>query len=268
LGLQLEMVELAHTDRLSVQNLKLHISGLELCMRAGSAVAAAALLRLHSTHGLIVRQIVLPGSLHSKHRFVTTSVLPGHSKQRAMTISADSSLCMAATNICVWFRNDLRVDDNYALAYAAHEASKAKTRGDQVAVLPIYCFDPELYERATPWGSRKTGAFRARFLIQSVADLRDSLRKLGSDLCISTKSPAEAIAQLLGPVSEGETRIVVCHKEVTSEEAAVDSLVEKQLKDLGHDAGLKKLWGSTLYHPAGMLATVILTSVMRNDKGV
>jgi DNA photolyase len=214
-------------------------------MRASGAVATAALLRLQFTHSLIARQIVAPRSVHPK--------------QKQLTTSAAGSLRMAVTNICVWLRNDLRVDDNYALAYAAHEASKAKTRGDIVAVLPVYCFDPELYEGATPWGSRKTGAFRARFLLESVADLRESLQKLGSDLCISTQSPAEAIAQLLGPVSEGETRIVVCHKEVTSEEAAVDSLVEKKLIDLGHDAGLKKLWGSTLYHPAGMLATVVST---------
>jgi hypothetical protein len=188
--------------------------------------------------GLIVRQAVVPGSLHLRTKHSTTS--------------ARTRLRIATTNICVWLRNDLRVDDNYALAFAAHEASKAKKRGDTVAVLPIYCFDPELYEGSTPWGSRKTGAYRARFLLESVADLRESLRKLGSDLCINTTSPADAIAHLLGPVCEGETRIVVCHKEVTSEEAAADSLVEERLKDLGHDAGLKKLWGSTLYHPAGM----------------
>jgi DNA photolyase len=211
---------------------------LNFCMRTGRAVAAAVLLHAQFSNGLIVRQAVVPGSLHLRTKHSTTS--------------ARTRLRIATTNICVWLRNDLRVDDNYALAFAAHEASKAKKRGDTVAVLPIYCFDPELYEGSTPWGSRKTGAYRARFLLESVADLRESLRKLGSDLCINTTSPADAIAHLLGPVCEGETRIVVCHKEVTSEEAAADSLVEERLKDLGHDAGLKKLWGSTLYHPAGM----------------
>ncbi len=64
--------------------------------------------------------------------------------------------------IIVWLRNDLRLHDNYAL-------SKAASAKKNVQVLPVFCFDPRIYGRVeTPYGTRKTGLLRARFLIESV----------------------------------------------------------------------------------------------------
>src|SRR5476651_911467 len=93
---------------------------------------------------------------------------------------------MSERTILVWFRNDLRVEDNEILLEATRKADK---------ILPVYCFDP-YYFKTTPSGTLKTGNFRAKFLIASVTNLRDNLRRMGAELIIRTGSPTEIIPQL------------------------------------------------------------------------
>ena len=59
-------------------------------------------------------------------------------------------------------------------------------------VVPLYCFDARQFS-ATPWGNPKTGAVRAQFLLESVLDLKRSLRGIGSDLLIHMGSPEDAV---------------------------------------------------------------------------
>ena len=59
--------------------------------------------------------------------------------------------------VIVWFRNDLRVHDNPVLSAAA-----ARGGAEGSTVVPVYCFDPRTFGE-TPWGSPKTGGYRARF---------------------------------------------------------------------------------------------------------
>ena len=68
----------------------------------------------------------------------------------------------------VWFRNDLRLTDNETLHQALAMAKE---------VIPVYCFDPRHFE-ATELGFSKTGPFRAKFLFESVLDLRKNLVEL------------------------------------------------------------------------------------------
>ncbi len=79
---------------------------------------------------------------------------------------------MSEKTILVWFRNDLRIHDNEILLEAVRKADK---------VLPVYCFDPIIFKRgaSAPSGA---GSIRARFLLESVADLRNNLRALKSEL--------------------------------------------------------------------------------------
>ena len=55
----------------------------------------------------------------------------------------------------VWFRNNLRVQDNYVL----NEAIKNHKR-----TIAVYCFDPRDFE-TDKFGFKKTDKFRAKFLI-------------------------------------------------------------------------------------------------------
>lgn len=129
----------------------------------------------------------------------------------------------------VWFRNDLRVHDNEALV----KAMQARE------ILPLYCFDPRQFG-ITSFGFRKTGTFRAQFLIESVKNLKSNLRKLGLDLIIRSGKPEEIIPQL---VKDHEIDLAFTHKEITREETEVEELLKKKVGNK-----LSFVWGSTLFH--------------------
>lgn len=46
-------------------------------------------------------------------------------------------------------------------------------------VIPLYCFDPRHYLGTHCHGFPKTGPHRLRFLLESVKDLRETLKKKG-----------------------------------------------------------------------------------------
>lgn len=140
---------------------------------------------------------------------------------------------MSERVILVWFRNDLRINDNEILLEATRKADK---------ILPVYCFDP-YYFKNTLTGSHKTGNFRARFLIESVADLRKNLQKLGSELIIRVGNPAEILPQL---AEEYQVNEVYHHREVAYEETNISEDVEAALWKMR--LNLKHFIGHTLYH--------------------
>ena len=93
----------------------------------------------------------------------------------------------------------------------------------------------------------KTGARRAAFWRESVADLRDSLRLRGQDLFVRFgMSSAEALRQLAQLV---DIQKVFTYAEVCSEEIAIEAAVESVLKGFA-DGGcqLVRCWGYTLHH--------------------
>nr|WP_290227517.1 deoxyribodipyrimidine photo-lyase [Trichocoleus desertorum] len=93
---------------------------------------------------------------------------------------------MAEKRILIWFRNDLRLHDHEPL----HEVLQAEAE-----VVPFYCFDSRQFGQ-TSLGFSKTGAFRAQFLLEAIADFRESLRLLGSDLIIQQGLPEVVIPEL------------------------------------------------------------------------
>jgi len=119
--------------------------------------------------------------------------------------------------VLLWFRNDLRLHDHQPL----YEALKQKQ-----PIVPLYCVDPRQFGK-TSFGFPKTGAYRAQFLLESLADLRQSLRQLGSDLVIRKGHPEEVIPAL---TQELEVSVVYWHEEVTAEEVAVEELLADRLK--------------------------------------
>lgn len=145
--------------------------------------------------------------------------------------------------LILWFRNDLRLHDNYIVQEALCRIKSEEY--DQV--LPVYCFDPRFYQ-LSPRGTLKTGAYRAKFLLEAVADLKARLRAIGSDLVVSVDKPETVIPGLLVG-SPQESGLVLTHEECTSEERAVDGKVSAALKGAGR---LHKLWGHTMYHRADL----------------
>ena len=92
---------------------------------------------------------------------------------------------MRNNRVVVWFRQDLRLHDNEALAEALKHGQE---------IIPVFVFDERTFMGTTDWfGFPKTGKFRTQFIIESVRDLRTSLEALGSHLVVRIGKPEEVI---------------------------------------------------------------------------
>ena len=143
------------------------------------------------------------------------------------------SIKMSGKTILVWFRNDLRIHDNEMLL----EATKKAT-----TIVPVYCVDPRHFTE-TPYGTQKTGNFRAKFILESLEDLKVSLQKLGGDLLILKGIPEEILPELC---KKYEVNEVYHHREVAAEETEVSSNVEDALWKM--QINLKHFIGHTMHH--------------------
>jgi deoxyribodipyrimidine photo-lyase len=133
----------------------------------------------------------------------------------------------------MWFRNDLRLQDNVALQTAIQNAE---------VVYPVYCFDPRQYAE-TEIGLPKTGSFRAKFILETIKDLRQNLRQIGSDLIIRQGLPESVIPQI---ANELGVSAVYATKEVTAEELEVEKHLEQKL--MPERIMFDLVWQSTLFH--------------------
>ena len=139
----------------------------------------------------------------------------------------------------LWFRQDLRIHDNEALKEALEQS---------VEVIPVYVFDPRVVSGKTRWFDLpKTGPFRMRFILESLKDLRSSLRSLGSDLVIRIGYPEEELFQLAHTY---KTSWIFCNRERTQEELEVQDALEKELWSIGQEIRYSR--GKMLYYTADL----------------
>ncbi|WP_299901795.1 DASH family cryptochrome [uncultured Aquimarina sp.] len=117
----------------------------------------------------------------------------------------------------VWFRNDLRVFDNTSLYKATNENDR---------VIGIFCFDPRLFE-VGQFGFKKSGKYRAKFLIESVNDLRENLLKKNISLLVYTKKPEDVIPNL---IEDYEVNTIYSQEEWTTEETDTYKTVRNATK--------------------------------------
>ncbi len=140
---------------------------------------------------------------------------------------------MNKKRILIWYRRDLRLHDHKPMYQALQQKAQ---------VIPLYCFDERQFA-TTSFGFPKTGAFRAQFLLEAVADLRNSLSKLGSNLIVRQGFPETIIPSL---AEELDISAVYFHGEVTSEELAVEEALQTALSQI--NVPVNRFWGNTLYH--------------------
>ncbi len=138
----------------------------------------------------------------------------------------------------IWFRQDLRLHDNEALTNALRMADE---------IIPVYVFDERVFGGSTRYGFPKTGKFRANFILESVADLRENLRKRGSDLMVRVGKPERILADI---AREAKASWVFCNRERTHEEEQVQDTLEKNLWVLGIELMYSR--GKMLYHTADL----------------
>ncbi len=141
---------------------------------------------------------------------------------------------MKSKKILVWFRNDLRLHDNEILVEAIAKSDD---------ILPVYIFDPRHFQ-LTPQLTYRSGPVRAKFLLESVAALRNVFSsKLGGNLLVIKGHPETLIPEL---VEKYEIAEVYHHREVAHEETQVSADLEDSLWKL--KINLRHFIGHTLYN--------------------
>jgi deoxyribodipyrimidine photo-lyase len=149
-----------------------------------------------------------------------------------------NSVASKGRSIYYWFRlGDLRLHDNPALDRAANLCTKTESN-----LIPVFCFDPRLFgdNARSEFGSMKCGPRRAKFVIESVEDLRKSLEKRGSKLLVSTQKPETFFSEILKESESKNSNKLVYQEEVCSEETTVAKNVEKLFESS------EAVWGSTV----------------------
>lgn len=138
-------------------------------------------------------------------------------------------------SILVWFRKDLRVDDQTALSEAARDSGGA--------VVPFYVSEPAILRR------EDIAATRVRFVLEALADLDTSLRARGAHLALAH---GEAAAMVAGAARTAGVDAVYWNDEYEPSLRERDDTVERALRA----AGLRvKRFHDRLLVPPGAVAT-------------
>ncbi|MDX1919665.1 MAG: DASH family cryptochrome, partial [Candidatus Caenarcaniphilales bacterium] len=140
-------------------------------------------------------------------------------------------------SICLlWLRQNLRTHDNEALTKAIEGFD---------LVLPVYCFEPRLFTKTPLIGAPKMGCFRTRFLLESLQDLRENLKKINLNLYISKDSSIETFERLIAKLPQ--IRGIYGQKEFASEEIAEEKLLENLARK--HNLEFKLFDTNSLFEP-------------------
>ncbi len=132
-------------------------------------------------------------------------------------------------NSLVWFRNNLRVEDNSSLTKAINNS---------VNVIGFINIDPRNFI-STKYGFKKTEKFRTKFFLESIAELKNELDKLNISLIITHDYPDKSIPQI---IKQYEINKVFLQTEWTRDELIEDSYFPK-------DVDLIKDFDQFLYSP-------------------
>ena len=133
----------------------------------------------------------------------------------------------------IWFRNDLRMRDNQVLL----EACK-----DDANVIGVYCIEPSWFQRGR-FGFKKMEKFRAKFLLESLTDLKDNLSKLNIDLLVYFQSVKDVIPSIC---SKYQVNNIYLQKEWTQEEVDLEKAVKAKIPC---SISWRSFYNQFLYHP-------------------
>ena len=118
----------------------------------------------------------------------------------------------------IWLRNDLRTTDHYGFYKASKECDQ---------IFAYYTFDKSHFEE-TPWGFKKSGKFRTKFLLETVRDLQKELSKKNIVLIIEQNSADDGIPKWIEKLQVTD---LYFQNEWTSEERNVSEKLKKNLSE-------------------------------------
>lgn len=170
---------------------------------------------------------------------------------------------MAQRVLIYLLRRDLRVADNPIL----HEISKiaSQSHASFTHVLPLYIFPAQQIEvggfitdtsEKSPYPEARSevgkfwrcGPHRARFLAQSVWDLKDDLKSKGSDLVLRAGLFGDVLDDLLSNFKTGGEDIQVVGVWMTEEEGVEEKREERAARRIAEKQGIEfRLWMDEKY---------------------
>lgn len=115
----------------------------------------------------------------------------------------------------LWFRDDLRLFDNPALKAALEENKQ---------IVSVFILD-ERYLQKDRWGILRTGPYRLRFLLESLADLKEHLEEKGSTLLLKKGIPEVDIPQVM---EQYGAQAIYAAKAYTHEEIKMEKALAEQ----------------------------------------
>ncbi len=133
----------------------------------------------------------------------------------------------------IWFRNNLRTQDNISLKKAIDSHEK---------VIAVYFFDPKFFKK-DEYGFKKTEKFRAQFLIETITDLKENLANLNITLLTYFEAPENKITALCDKFA---VDTIYTQKEWTKEEVDTNNLIKSSI---GETRKLVEYYDQFLYHP-------------------
>ena len=115
-------------------------------------------------------------------------------------------------------------------------------------IIPVYVFDERNFHGKTrQFGFPKTGKFRAKFLLESVEDLRRSLRSLGSELVVRFGKPEDELFKIARLF---KANWIFCNRERTQEELDVQDELEHRIWTIGQEMRYSR--GKLLYYTSDL----------------
>lgn len=133
----------------------------------------------------------------------------------------------------IWLRNDLRITDHFGF----NEVSKKFRK-----LVVYFSIDPKNY-RETPWGFKKTEVFRTQFLLETLSELKASLKAKNISLIIETKAPEVSLPQW---IEQLDITDLYYQKEWLQEERNTALAVHKQLNP---QVQVHTYYDQFLFHP-------------------
>jgi len=119
-------------------------------------------------------------------------------------------------NSLVWFRNNMRVEDNSSLTKAMNESDN---------VIGFINIDPKIFI-STKYGFKKTEKYRAKFLLETISDLKSQLEILNISLIITHRDFGQSINEIIDQY--GITNIYT-QTEWTRDELIEDSFIPDEI---------------------------------------
>ncbi|TVY32681.1 putative cryptochrome DASH, mitochondrial, partial [Lachnellula occidentalis] len=167
---------------------------------------------------------------------------------------------MSKSNVAIYLhRRDLRVSDNPVL----HSLSNVKDHGF-THLLPLYVFSAEQLEVSgfvpedakdkSPYPEARSsianfwrcGPHRAKYLGETVWDLKNSFEKVGSQLCVRVGMLDEVLKLMIDGISKNGMKIGAVW--MTDEEGAEEQREVRSIKQICKDSGVEfKVWVDEKY---------------------